>query len=328
MTTRTGVCPACGAHLSKEDKVCQLCGEVIAPAGIGAADTEENSPEANSAQLPAAAAVFQELPKPVEAADADSTKPETGVAEGSSGIGAIVLLAGLLLVVGLYLISSVSGSKPAEVPDQASVGALAPPPEPEVPPLRDELVQQVATIRAEADRRAGTSRLDKLRELAVLYQTEGRYDLAGDVQTEIAAESSMEIDWVRAGNLYYDWMESRQGPGKSYYAKKAITSYQEALTINPNNLDVRTDMAVAYLFDPDNPMQAIINTNQVLQADSMHLQANFNRGIMLMQINRMEDAVTQFKKVMRLEPEPTHPVHQRASEAIRLIESRSEGNAP
>ncbi len=318
MSNSSPVCSSCGARLTSGDQACPLCGQPVL-SGEDAATSDGQH------DLPAAADVFEELPAPtVVEADGDATIDVEPAKK--SGIGAIVLMAGLLLVVGLYLISSISGSKPAELQtDPTAIAELDQAPE-NVEPLDAAIVDEVARVKSEADGLQGTARLDKLRELAVLYQNHERFDLAGDTQVEIANESGMEIDWVRAGNLYYDWMESRQGSVKTTYARKAISAYQSALEINPNNLDVRTDMAVAYLFDPQNPMQAIINTNQVLQVDSLHLQANFNRGIMLMQINRMDDALAQFRKVLRLAPDSSQPVHQRAAEAIKLIEARPGAN--
>lgn len=325
MAKLSRVCTSCGSILREGEEKCSLCGQ---PVSGDDGSVEDGLPEpGDSADLPRAAEVFDDLPdaseEPVESSVEDTDSPVT---TKKSGLGAIVLMAGLLLVVGLYLISSISGSKPADLePEPTAIAELQ---QQEVQePLAATIVEEVSRIREEADGLQGTARLDKMRELAVLYQNHTRFDLAADTQVEIAEESGMEIDWVRAGNLYYDWMESRQpGTAKAVYARKAIAAYQKALEINPDNLDVRTDMAVAYLFDPENPMQAIINTNQVLQADSLHLQANFNRGIMLMQINRMDDALQQFRKVQRLAPDTTSPVHQRAAEAIRLIESRPAAN--
>ena len=103
---------------------------------------------------------------------------------------------------------------------------------------------------------------------------------------------------------------------KTPWSQKAVAAYQAALDMNPDNLDVRTDMAIAYLYDPQNSMLAIQETNRVLESDSLHIQANFNRGIMLNQINRTDQAIEQFEKVKRIVGDPEDPVYQRAENAI------------
>jgi lipoprotein NlpI len=66
-------------------------------------------------------------------------------------------------------------------------------------------------------------------------------------------------------------------------------------------------------------MMAIQETNRVLESDSLHIQANFNRGIMLSQINRLDQAIEQFETVKRIIGDPQDPVYQRAQDAIARL---------
>ena len=131
-----------------------------------------------------------------------------------------------------------------------------------------------------------------------------------------------EVEWVRSGNLYYDWMELQGSALRTAYARKAIASYSRALEINPNNLDARTDMALAYFYDPQRPMDAIRNITMVLEADSTHIQANYNRGYLLFQIGRYDQSVEQFEKVLRLVGNPEDPIYRRAETAIQTVRQR------
>jgi cytochrome c-type biogenesis protein CcmH/NrfG len=76
------------------------------------------------------------------------------------------------------------------------------------------------------------------------------------------------------------------------------------------------------MYDGVNPMRAIDEINHVLEQDPDHLQANFNRGIMLAQIGRTDQALEQFERVLSLAEAGT-PAYQRASEAIRSITGES-----
>jgi len=115
-----------------------------------------------------------------------------------------------------------------------------------------------------------------------------------------------------------------QPPGqeRTTYARKAIAAYERALRINPDNLDARTDMALAYFYDPEQPMLAIQNINEVLAADSTHIQANYNRGYLLFQIGRYEQAIAQFGLVMRLVDDPADPIYVRAQAAVETVRQR------
>ncbi|TDI69444.1 MAG: tetratricopeptide repeat protein [Bacteroidetes bacterium] len=111
-------------------------------------------------------------------------------------------------------------------------------------------------------------------------------------------------------------MESQTPVERAYFARKSIAAYRRALEINPENLDARTDMAIAYMYDSENPMMAIQETMKVLESDSLHVNANFNRAIMLLQINRVDQAIEQLRKVKRIVGDPDNAVYIQADQLI------------
>lgn len=229
---------------------------------------------------------------------------------------AIVLTAAILVVIALYVITTMSRDEAASlVPEDSVVALLDEGPLPEQFQSREaELNDQLA---------AAAEDVQKVlvhRELVDLYLSAARLDLAARETIRLAELTGREADWVAAGNMYYDWMETKPVAERGPWAKQAISAYRQALELNPSNTDVRTDMAIAYMYDPDNPMMAIQETNAVLEQDSLHIQANFNRGIMLMQINRVDQARAQFEKVQSLIGDPENPIWQRAAEALARLD--------
>ena len=165
------------------------------------------------------------------------------------------------------------------------------------------LAQETA-LQAEIQSLSGTALDVKRRELIDLYVSANRLDRAA-AEAEVMAEiEQTEQMWVTVANLYYDWMESRPQAERGFYARKSIAAYRRALEINPENLDARTDMAIAYMYDVENPMMAIQETMKVLEKDSLHINANFNRAVMLLQINRAEQAIEQLRTVKRIIGDP------------------------
>lgn len=228
----------------------------------------------------------------------------------------IVLSAAILVVVALYVITTMSRDEAASlVPADGVVAFLDEGPLPEQFQAQEaELNDRLAAAATDVDR------VLIHRELVDLYLSAARLDLAARETVRLAERTGREADWVAAGNMYYDWMETKPVPERGPWAKQAIAAYGTALGLNPANTDVRTDMAIAYMYDPDNPMLAIQETNTVLEQDSLHIQANFNRGIMLMQINRIDQARSQFEKVQRLIDNPENPIWQRAAEALARLD--------
>ncbi|MGB1048665.1 MAG: tetratricopeptide repeat protein [Rhodothermales bacterium] len=227
----------------------------------------------------------------------------------------IVVSAALLLVVALYAVTTMSGGS------GGSFDSIAQPSQDQqtVEPLASQWQDREGRLMSEIEQATGDAQIDARRRLIDMYFAADRLDFAADQTVLIAEAIGSEDEWILAGNLYFDWMQRAPDTQKAPWAQKAVGAYQAALDMNPDNLDVRTDMAIAYLYDPQNSMLAIQETNRVLAADSTHIQANFNRGIMLNQINRTDQAIEQFERVKRIIGNPEDPVYQRAEGAIAQL---------
>jgi len=151
----------------------------------------------------------------------------------------------------------------------------------------------------EDEQDAGIRQL-QLQELANLYTQAGRLDRAGDAQYTLAEMVNTADAWARTGNSYFDWMVQLDGQERTNFAKKCIDAYLKSLDLDPTNLSVRTDMGNAYQYDPDAPGEALRQTEIVLSMNPNHVIANFNRGIMLMNAGRSDEAIVQFEKVLTL----------------------------
>ena len=243
----------------------------------------------------------------------------------------VLVGAGVLLIVALFLVNIVSRQEPpaatetapsagvaegavvAEVPDPEEVLAGV-----ETEPLPPQLAARAAELEDEIaglDETAGAARRV---ELANLYASAGQFGPAAIEQRKAAEQQGTFDAWRRAGNLFYDWMDTVEGPAKRDVAQLTVDAYQRALTINPEDLDVRTDMATAYL-NTTSPMRAVQEIQQVLAEDPDHIQANFNYGYMLLMINRVDQAEAQFEKVQEIAG-PNSPYYDRAAELLELFE--------
>lgn len=295
-------CPECGAKALENARFCHACGRDLTGVSAASASASEG-----------AAPVASDVPESLTTGGRRKSDAAVGRQIG------IIVGAAIMVVVALYLITTMSlqGKTDASggaVADTSVAGLF------DEGPLPAQFAAQEAELRAELD--ASTENADRVRlhrRLVDVYLSAARLDLAARETRNLAERTNREADWVAAGNMFYDWMETKPVEARAPWAKQAIAAYSRALALNPENNDVRTDMAIAYMYDPDNPMQAIQETNTVLSRDSLHVQANFNRGVMLMQINRLEQARQQFEKVKRLVDDPESPVYERAEDALRQL---------
>ncbi|MFC2085624.1 tetratricopeptide repeat protein [Bacteroidota bacterium] len=234
----------------------------------------------------------------------------------------MLLAGGVILVAALYGITVLSKSSPSATTVQPAVQNTSTNPD-DYLPEDSELANQSRDILAAAANETDDSRVIDLRsQLVALYADNGRLDLAGREMGLVAERLNTADSWAQAGNLHFDWMEQQSGNERLQASKRASVAYEKSLTLDPENLDVRTDLGVAYLNDPASPMPAIRETNAVLEADSNHVQANFNKGVMLLQIGRNADAIRLFEKVKSL-TDPESAAYERAN--VILDQIRSEG---
>ncbi len=310
-------CNQCGWKNPSGSVYCSQCGSKIQEMVV--------PPTAQSAAPSASLSVPQKKKKGLRPPKAVSVAPEkttsfSGAVEPGAGkrLG-IIIGAAVLVVFAVYMLFNLGGGSGGQTTSLE-------PGVPNEPPLPVEFAQRETELRQELANLTGELRIDKQRELLTLYFTSGRLDLAGAQAERIGIATGDESAWIDAGNFYYDSMESSAPEFKAYYSKKATGAYRKVLEINPDNLDVRTDMAVAYLHDPEQSMLAIQETALVLEADSNHIQANFNRGIMLWQINRIPEAAGQFEKVMQLVDDPENVLYQRARDALESLRQDNPGS--
>lgn len=295
-------CDTCGQSNPSGSRYCNRCG-----ARLTATSAAASAPEGPA--------------RPAIEHGGEEEEPGKGVYkpfdETDRAVGKQVMLvvsAALLLVVILYAVTAMSGGSGGSFVAGAPAVATD-----EVEPLASQWADREAELKADIDGASGEDQLEARRRLIDLYFAADRLDFAAEQTALIAEATGSEEEWILAGNLYFDWMQRADETRKAIWAREAVASYQAALEMNPSNLGVRTDMAIAYLYDPQNSMMAIQETNRVLEEDSLHIQANFNKGIMLTQINRVDQAIEQFERVKTILGDPSDPVYQRAVDAIARL---------
>jgi tetratricopeptide (TPR) repeat protein len=190
-------------------------------------------------------------------------------------------------------------------------------------PLDPAVEERAAAIEDELRTAEAEESLRLNHQLVTLYLEHGRPDRAAIHQQEIAEMTGQPEHWRDAGDLFFEWMEVADQPNRADIAQLAIFAYDRVLAHQPDNYDVRANVAWALQYDMANPMRAIDETNYILENAPDHLQANFNRGYFLMRINRFDQAVEQFERVRDLAGAETS-IGQQSSYLIEIIRSEQQ----
>ncbi len=186
----------------------------------------------------------------------------------------------------------------------------------------------IDSLRAEIDKATGDRKQEVQAELVQRYTGIGATGRAALVQQQLADATESVEDRRRAADLLYRWMQKvaqQQNRAQSArVARHVASAYEAVVEKQPDDLDARTRMGEAYLLT-NSPMKGIRAINGVLEEDSTFVPARFQKGLALLQISRLDEAIQEFEKVKTFS-EPTEPFYQQAERAVKVIrERRSSG---
>ena len=308
-----------------------MCGEVLRPV------------EAASEEKPGTKRAIDEAALPRgergQAAQQETSSDETSTSKAKTQL---LLIAGIgvMLVLALFFITHISQelSQPVDpVPadaeeftqtpglDQQGMGAqersgpsIFERLEDDDTPLPGAIAGTVDSLRSVIEQSDGEQRAEAQRQKINMLVGAGRVDRAAVLQREIAESEGTAETWRRTGDLFYEWMENMESGGeKAEVAEAAVEAYQRVLAERPDDLDVRADMATAYL-ETNEPMRGVDEVQAVLEEDPDHLQARFNYGIMLAMIGRTDESIEQFEHAKRIVGEDS-PFYRQAEQIIEQL---------
>ncbi|MCS7155406.1 MAG: tetratricopeptide repeat protein [Bacteroidota bacterium] len=236
-----------------------------------------------------------------------------------------VIAAGALF--GLLVASGPAGIRPPSGPNASLLDSTTIPSQ--VPKMSASQQARLAELQEALSRARDPQERRRLaHELAHAYQEAGQPDRAATILTRLAQEQPSVDLWRQIGDLYTDWMLRQSEPGiREAILERAVGAYREALKLDPDNLDIRVDMAFCYAQSSQEPMRAVEELNAVLRSDSLHPRANLLLGLLRMQIGRFAQAIEAFDKVLARVASGS-PLHEQAQllrrQALARQQTRTE----
>lgn len=345
-------CHQCGWENPPEANYCSRCGQQLQEVGAGSEGRMVRPVDADLPQTSSSA----------EESDADDVSPDEESDEIGKRLLGVVGVA-VLLVVGFFFVTQwsqqrqwadesqgegsspateqSSPSRPGGQPSTGDAGASGSSPSSEAPadlqglvndlsgPVDGPVADRIDSVRTRVEEAQGDARRKLQAELVQLYTGAGTPGWAALVQSQLADETGTHEDRRRAADLLYRWMQqvSEQGnrEGIQRVARHVASAYETVVQQRPDDLDARTRMGEAYLLTNE-PMKGIQEINAVLEDDSTFVPARFQKGLALLQIGRLEEAIRQFEQVKEYASRG-EPFYQQADRAIEVIRQRTQEGA-
>lgn len=363
LSTQSVYCNQCGWENPAGSNFCSQCGTELQDAAgeVEGVPTPESGTRPVAANLPGPSTSDASTDPSTDPSDAPSEASEDGEYQLMSQQVLLVVGSAVLALVALFFVTVWSQSQtwgnaseetastaPAQDGTPASPGTGGPTGGPtggaasfggatpdlatlvsqndtELPP---DLAERTDSLEAQLPQATGAEERRLQEQLVNLYVGAGAFGRAAEVQKAMAEATQATSDWRRAGDLMYNWMEqvgqesNGRNPAIVPIGQEAVAAYEEVIEREPDNLDVRTDMATV-LLRSNSPMRGVEELNRVLDEDSTFVPARFNKGIALLWIGRLEQAIEQFEQVQQIAGEDS-PNYQQAEQAIQLVRDQME----
>lgn len=148
------------------------------------------------------------------------------------------------------------------------------------------------------------SRLPYMGELIRLYSHASMYAEASHWAAERARQTREFSDYIHSAELamahFQQGINVEIRNGAAILAKEM---YISALELDSKNPEVLTDLAVVYmsLLQPEKSYETL---TRALNADSGHVRAHFNTGVLLHQMGNASESIPFFERALRLARDP------------------------
>jgi tetratricopeptide (TPR) repeat protein len=171
--------------------------------------------------------------------------------------------------------------------------------------LNANLAAEIEGLESSLKNAAADEKPELIKQLAEKWDDVNQTAPAAFYYEMMAISSPNYQNWLVTGDRFTSGYQASQDTTlQPALIQKAISAYQQALKFEPESLDAKTGLGVAYVNGTANPMQGIQLLLEVVKADPANVKANTNLGLFSMRSGQFDKAVERFKTVTKLQPDP------------------------
>jgi tetratricopeptide (TPR) repeat protein len=164
------------------------------------------------------------------------------------------------------------------------------------------LLLQQEVERTEED----SAKVEPLKRLASAWYRLGNPSISGHYAEKIAEILNSEVSWSMAGSTFgLSLAEEPDYENKEYRRERAVFSFENAISLNPENIDNRINLALTYVEYPlaEQPMKGIQMLLALNKEEPENPDVLFHLGRLAIQTGQFERAEGRLKSAEKLNPE-------------------------
>ncbi len=143
---------------------------------------------------------------------------------------------------------------------------------------------------------------EALDSLMAIYIGINKYDSAAYFAGLYAENYSNADNWQTAGDAYFEAFTFALDKQKvTYLGNEAKEAYNKVLVVEPDNLNVKHNIAMTYIAGPS-PMQGIMMLREIIEKDPRNQKALMSMGRMSIQTGQFENGIERFESLISYYP--------------------------
>lgn len=115
------------------------------------------------------------------------------------------------------------------------------------------------------------------------------------------AKGKENDNWFQTARRFHGAVALTAPEQRQNVYQKAIEAYEKALQESPENLDIKTALAVCYVEGSGAPMNGISMLKEVLAADPDNINALLNMGLFAVKSGQLDKAIPRFTKILAVD---------------------------
>jgi tetratricopeptide (TPR) repeat protein len=149
-------------------------------------------------------------------------------------------------------------------------------------------------------------KIERLKSMAGTWYEFGFPSISGTYAEEIANLEKTDISWSMTGTTFALCVKNaKDEKEKEFCSKRAIKAFENAISISPDNVDARINLAICYVDKPlqDDPMKGILMLRDLSTKYPQNVAVLNQLAKLAVQTNQFDKALSRLESALLIEPE-------------------------
>lgn len=163
----------------------------------------------------------------------------------------------------------------------------------------------IEMLDAQVEAAQDSTKFDFLKQLSGKWYEFGQPAIAGFYAQTIAETDNSEESWSIAGTTYSICLQrSEEQKVRDYCYQNAVQSFENAVSVNPDNPQHKVNLAVLYTENPppQNPMKGILMLRELTEKYPKDASVLVNLGRLAIKTSQFDKAIERLSQALTLEP--------------------------